>query len=312
VVTFSSAGLKQVTLEVCNPSGCDTEVRQVQVLDPVPQIMSVGSVPPLVGRGEFVSFSGTATGRPALTYRWVLSNGGGNITLNGNPAVWDTKSPPMGTYTGRLEVENNDGMAQSAPFTLSIVKMTFGDVPPSYWAWQHIETIYAKGLTGGCFSDPLYYCPIAQVSRAEMAAFLVRATRGTSYVPPAAIGVFSDVAPAFWAAPYIEQIYVDNITSGCAAAPLRYCPDSPLTRAEMAVFLLKAKHGAAYLPPPATGTVFADIPLSFWAAPWIEQLHAEGITGGCTTSPLSYCPADNVTRAQMAAFLVRTFNLTDP
>jgi hypothetical protein len=57
------------------------------------------------------------------------------------------------------------------------------------------------------------------------------------------------------------------------------------------------------------GTVFGDVPLSYWSAAWIEQLYAEGITGGCSQAPLSYCPDDPVTRAQMAVFLVRTFNL---
>jgi hypothetical protein len=76
----------------------------------------------------------------------------------------------------------------------------------------------------------------------------------------------------------------------------------------MAIYLLKAKHGTAYTPPPAVG-IFADVPTDYWAANWIEQLYAEGITGGCILSPLSYCPDNSVTRAEMAVFLVRTFNL---
>jgi hypothetical protein len=74
----------------------------------------------------------------------------------------------------------------------------------------------------------------------------------------------------------------------------------------MAIFLLRAKHGAAYVPPAATG-IFADVPTTYWAANWIEQLYAEGITTGCGIG--NYCPEDPVTRAQMAVFLVRTFNL---
>jgi hypothetical protein len=76
----------------------------------------------------------------------------------------------------------------------------------------------------------------------------------------------------------------------------------------MAVFLLKAKHGPTYTPP-ATGkkTGFSDVPATHWAAAWIKQLTAEGITGGCGTG--TYCPESAVTRAQMAVFLVKTFNL---
>ena len=74
----------------------------------------------------------------------------------------------------------------------------------------------------------------------------------------------------------------------------------------MAVFLLRAKYGSAYTPPPATG-LFTDVPTSHWAAAWIEQLAAEGITGGCGAN--LYCPHESVSRAQMAVFLVKTFNL---
>ena len=42
---------------------------------------------------------------------------------------------------------------------------------------------------------------------------------------------------------------------------------------------------------------------------WIEQLYREGITAGCATSPLRYCPGQIVNRAEMAAFLTRAFAL---
>ncbi|HNC09483.1 MAG TPA: S-layer homology domain-containing protein, partial [Anaerolineales bacterium] len=63
---------------------------------------------------------------------------------------------------------------------------------------------------------------------------------------------------------------------------------------------------ASYSPPPATGT-FSDVPTDYWAAAWIEQLAAEGITSGCGSG--IYCPENPVTRAQMAVFLVKAFNL---
>ncbi len=75
----------------------------------------------------------------------------------------------------------------------------------------------------------------------------------------------------------------------------------------MAIFLLKSEHDSSYIPPVATGTKFTDVPASYWAANWIEQLANEGITGGCGIN--TYCPDSSVTRAQMAVFLVKTFNL---
>lgn len=59
-----------------------------------------------------------------------------------------------------------------------------------------------------------------------------------------------------------------------------YCPDDKVRRGEIAVFLLKTKYGATYLPPPATGTMFSDVPITHQFAAWIEQLAREGITAG--------------------------------
>jgi hypothetical protein len=76
----------------------------------------------------------------------------------------------------------------------------------------------------------------------------------------------------------------------------------------MAIFLLRSKHGSSYSPPAVGGsTGFTDVAPTYWAAAWIKQLVAEGITAGCGTG--TYCPELPVTRAQMAVFLVRTFNL---
>jgi hypothetical protein len=166
--------------------------------------------------------------------------------------------------------------------------------------------LYNAGLTTGCNTNPLVYCPEQEVTRAQMAVFLIRGTHGTAFIPPAPTGIFTDVPTTAWAANFIEQLYTDGVTTGCLLSPLSYCPEQAVTRAQMAVFLLRAEHGKLYIPPPATG-VFSDVPTSYWAAAWIEQLFAEGITTGCDTG--KYCPEQSVTRAQMAAFLVRTFGL---
>ncbi|HTY43232.1 MAG TPA: DUF1800 family protein [Thermoanaerobaculia bacterium] len=130
---------------------------------------------------------------------------------------------------------------------------------------------------------------------------------------PAAVlpkGWFSDFADVSQASPYhapVETIIRDGITAGCGGG--NYCPASSVTRAQMAVFLLRAEHGAAYVPPPATGTVFGDVHQGDFAADWIEQLYAEGITGGCQGgTPPNYCPASSVTRGQMSVFLLKIYH----
>ncbi|HEX2224947.1 MAG TPA: PQQ-dependent sugar dehydrogenase [Thermoanaerobaculia bacterium] len=111
---------------------------------------------------------------------------------------------------------------------------------------------------------------------------------------------FSDVPPSLGIWPFVEAIVAAGITGGCSDTT--FCPDTLVTRAQIAVFLLTAKHGAGFTPPPATGTVFNDVPANSFAAAWIEQLAAEFITGGCGGG--NFCPNGSVTREQMAVFLL--------
>ena len=182
---------------------------------------------------------------------------------------------------------------------------TFSDVPTTYWAWDYIERLHNAGITSGCGNGN--YCPDSSATRAQMAIFLERGMNGSSFSPPPASGsIFGDVPATHWAAAWIEQLYDDGITGGCSAGS--YCPEQSVTREQMAVFLLRAKHGSGYLPP-AVGdsSGFADVPTTHWAAAWIKQLAAESITSGCGNG--NYCPNQPVTRAEMAVFLVRAFNL---
>jgi hypothetical protein len=180
----------------------------------------------------------------------------------------------------------------------------FSDVPSGYWAYSYIQRLYNAGITGGCGNG--IYCPDNTVTRAQMAVFLLKGVHGANYSPPA-VGNnsgFADVAIDYWATAWIEQLAAEGITSGCGNS--NYCPEGTVTRAQMAIFLLKARHGQSYNPPAATG-VFNDVPLGYWADKWIEQLAVEGISTGCGSG--NYCPEAVVTRAQMAIFLVKAFNL---
>lgn len=188
---------------------------------------------------------------------------------------------------------------------------TFLDVPYSRWSWPYVEAIENARIDTGCGSGN--YCPAQQVDRASMAVFLVRGKHGGTFVPPVATGaVFTDVPANHPQAAYIEQLYRDGMTGGCATNPQRYCPDDVVSRAQMATFLIRVVHGSAYTPPPAGGTVFQDVPATSWAAPFIEQLYSEGGTAGCATGPLRYCPETLLTREEIAAFLVRAYNLPLP
>jgi Calcineurin-like phosphoesterase/S-layer homology domain len=192
--------------------------------------------------------------------------------------------------------------------TATFTNLSFSDVPIDYWAGNSIERLYKAGITGGCSFNPFKYCPETIVTRDQMAVFLERGMHGSTYNPPVVGGStgFADVLPDYWAGAWIKQLAAEGITGGCGSS--NYCPESSVTRAQMAVFLLRSKYGASYAPP-AVGadTGFGDVSTTYWAGAWIKQLVAEGITAGCGSG--NYCPEAPVTRAQMAVFLVRTFGL---
>ena len=98
----------------------------------------------------------------------------------------------------------------------------------------------------------------------------------------------------------VTRLVTSAVTAGIGGG--MYGVDAPTLRQQMAVFLLKAKHGACYAPPPCTG-VFADVPCPSPFADWIEALASEGITGGCGGG--NYCPQNPVRRDQIAAFLLK-------
>ena len=107
----------------------------------------------------------------------------------------------------------------------------------------------------------------------------------------------------------IEAVEARSITSGCDAdnAAL-YCPEDPLTRAQMASLLVA---GASIPPAPDLGPFVDDD--GNLHEPNIAAIAAAGVTLGCdATDPTLYCPEDEVTRDQMASFLVRAFGLDDP
>jgi hypothetical protein len=113
---------------------------------------------------------------------------------------------------------------------------------------------------------------------------------------------FPDVPPDNTFYRFVETLFHRQVTGGCAGGD--YCPGNPVTRAQMAVFLLKSKFGSAHVPPPCTGSVFTDVPCTGGPFdPWIEELASLQITGGCGGG--NYCPGSTVTRQQMAVFLLK-------
>ncbi len=102
-----------------------------------------------------------------------------------------------------------------------------------------IEWLAATGLTKGC-NPPVNdrFCPAATVSRGEMAAFLNRLLE----LPAGTPGRFVDTGGSIFVDD-IDRLADAGITRGCnPPGNDRFCPDDPVTRQQMAAFLVRAFH----------------------------------------------------------------------
>jgi Tol biopolymer transport system component len=119
---------------------------------------------------------------------------------------------------------------------------------------------------------------------------------------------FYDVPCGHPAKDYVEALLRAGIASGCSAQPPLFCPDAPITRAQMAKFICKAAGKSTLDRPAAT---FADVPSTHPFYGWIERLAdsaswgGTAVTGGCRIEGASryFCPDQPVTRQEMAKFL---------
>jgi hypothetical protein len=276
---------------------------------------------------EFSACRQVTGGGPCVTLSRISqsfpANGGtGSLNVTGpascawtavsnNPAFITVTSGASGNGDGTVtySVTANGGAApRNGSLTIGGQTFTvfqgiqFNDVPAEHPFYDEIGRLSARGVTLGCGGGT--YCPDQTVTREQMAAFIIRAL-GDFNPPLPAQQRFSDVPPAnpFYA--FIEQMAIRQITLGCGGGT--YCPDQTVTREQMAAFIIRALHPPGYIPPQPAQQRFADVPPTNPFYAHIEEMAVRQITLGCGGG--IYCPTQPVTRAQMAAFLVRAFNL---
>ncbi|MDE0169778.1 MAG: S-layer homology domain-containing protein [bacterium] len=165
-----------------------------------------------------------------------------------------------------------------------------------------INRLAAAGILEGTECGERLICPDEPLERWVMAVWMTRVLDQTPETTDAETR-FADVDPDAWWVSYVERLADLGVTAGCKTDPLRYCPDKAVTRAQMATFLVRALDLDAA---PSAG--FTDTAGNTHEAN-IDALAAAGVTAGCRTDPLRYCPDKAVTRAQMATFLVRALDL---
>jgi hypothetical protein len=276
------------------------------------------------GPGAFASSHGLSHigANSASSWRTIMAYNNECAATVGGCTRLQYFSNPMVNYTDGFAM--GDGPARNNALTLNKsvaavsnyratvvpIAASFSDVPLADPFFGYIEFMYQGGYTGGCATGPLRYCPNDAITRGQMAVFLERTKRGANFARTPTGTIFTDVTVSTPFAGFIEQLSIDGITSGCAAGT--FCPNATVSRAAMAKFLLKAKCGAAYTPATPGVSPFADVPVGDAFLPWINKVYTLGITLGCSTGPLKYCPNDAVTRGSMAAFIHRTFPYGTP
>ncbi len=166
----------------------------------------------------------------------------------------------------------------------------------------NIEAIAAVGVTKGC-NPPANnrFCPASSVTRGQMAAFLVRALN----LPSTGTDFFTDDGGSAFEND-INRLAAAGITKGCNPPDNnRFCPDTNVTRAVMAAFLVRAFDYTDT----GGGGLFGDTPGSIFAND-IDRLATAGVTKGCNPPENDrFCPDELVLRDQMASFLARALGL---
>jgi hypothetical protein len=123
-------------------------------------------------------------------------------------------------------------------------------------------------------------------------------------LPPSA-PTFTDVPVSH---PYyhdIEILYAYGLTGGCQTSPPKFCPDQSINRGQAATFTLRASIGSSFVPVPASHIFHDDWTKGPWAEPWAEAMKSNGFSAGCLTTPLKYCPWDQIPREQAVIFMLR-------
>jgi hypothetical protein len=255
--------------------------------------------------------SGPPAGGTAITIHGTDFAAGATVTIGGhlatNVVVGSSKTITAVTPAVTGGAANDLVVTNPDNTTGTLVKgfvTDFLDVPPGHQFYSYVTTLVSNAITAG--SGGGNYGVASNTLRQQMAVFLLKSKYGLCYTPPpCTTQMFTDVPCASNFAPWINELVAENITTGCAAG--LYCPGDPVKRQQMAVLLLKTFEGPGYAPPACAVATFTDVPCSSNFAPWIYELVARNITGGCGAN--IYCPTNPATRGQMATFLVKTFGL---
>jgi hypothetical protein len=275
-ITFDTDILENPTV-VVGPAGSAAD-KDVVYNEGLPGVLTVGvlsiSNNTAIGDGivAYVSFDVKATAVYGETY---LEQSASGSDPYGSPV-------PMSVNRGIVNVNAE----------------VFSDVPESNGAYDYIYTMYNLDITGG-YPDGTYR-PSQNVTRGQMAAFIIRALFGEDFTYESTPH-FNDVPESHGLFKYIQKMYEEGITTGYPDGTYR--PSQNVTRGQMATFIIRPLLGEVFTYEDTPH--FTDVPDTHGAFKYIQKMYEEGITTGYPDG--TYRPSQNVTRGQMATFIIRGF-----
>lgn len=181
------------------------------------------------------------------------------------------------------------------PVVVPTIAVKFTDIK-NHWAAEFIIKLIQRGI----ILNTEKFRPDDSLTRAE---FLKIIGNSAGWNTASASGVtlpFTDVPNSMWYATYVRYALSANIISSSDA----FRPNDPISRGEVAKIL------ALTLGTPISEYVgvFTDVPKSYSLALYIEALKQGKIFDGqATERGLIFRPVDNITRAEIAKVVVRTF-----
>ncbi|MCC6363758.1 MAG: VCBS repeat-containing protein [Bryobacterales bacterium] len=229
------------------------------------------------------------------------------ITIPGGPSAVIGPAGLSYTVASNSSSSPRPGSISVAGQILQIIQkpaspaQIFDDVPLSHPFVDFLTLMKQYAITSGCTGTS--YCPDGNTTRGEMAVFIVRGLLGTDSFSYSPAPYFTDVAATHPFFKFIQKMKELGITSGCTAST--YCPDEPVTRGQMAVFIVRARFGltSGQTFPVGIAPYFGDVAGTHAFFSFIQKMKELGITSGCTAT--TYCPDATTTRGQMGVFIIR-------
>ena len=254
----------------------------------------------------------------APTYAEYVAAGGRPVEWPPVPAITTTTRPPTTTTrpptttttrppttTTTRPPTTTTTRPPTTTTTTPLPAPPFKDVATTDWFYRDLQESYAADVVKG--SNDGAFHPYDQVTRAQFAAFLVRALdieTGSSSTQ-----LFTDVPSSFWGFSEVNAAGTVGLIKGVGDGT-RFSPNATITRAQMAVMICRAIRGpdAAELDPPERRP-FPDIPVDYWAAAEVEKVLDLDLMGGAADG--RFRPEDTTKRAQAVAVIARAMRLLE-